>query len=124
MPRVFCLLLRRFDMQPRHLIIPTVALAIINGILSPFLLPVFVLYPLWYPGWAPVDQTTIHTLSSLILSSVMLMVTGVPAALYERLVGGRGTDLTSAAIWLACMAVATIPALPVVLGAIGLASAP
>jgi len=109
---------------PRHLIIATVVLAIVNGILSPFLLPVFVLYPLWYPGWAPVDQTTIVTLSSLILSSVMLMATGVPGALYERFIGRQGTDVISAAIWLICMAVATIPAAPALLAAIGLGVAP
>lgn len=103
---------------PRHLIIATVALAILNGILSPFLLLVFVLYPLWYPGWAPVDQTTIVTLSSLILSSVLLMVTGVPAALYERFVGKQGTDITSAAIWLICMGIATLPSLPGLGGAL------
>lgn len=97
---------------PRHLIIPTVALAILNGVMSPFLLSVFVLYPLWYPNWAPVDQTAVVTLSSLILSSSMLMITGVPAALYERFVSRGGTSVTSAAIWLACMVLATIPTLP------------
>jgi hypothetical protein len=107
-------------MTPRHLIIPTVALAILNGVLSPFLLPTFVLYPLWYPGWAPVDQTTIVTLSSLILSSVMLMVTGVPAALYERLTGRAATDLTSSLIWLVCMVIATIPTLPAILVVLGM----
>ncbi len=97
---------------PRYLIVATVVLAILNGIMSPFLLSVFVLYPLWYPNWAPVDQTTVVTLSSLILSSVMLMVTGVPAALYERLVGKGTTSVTSAAIWLVCMGIATLPTLP------------
>lgn len=96
----------------RHLIIATVALAILNGIMSPFLFSVFVLYPLWYPNWAPVEQTAVVTLSSLILSSAMLMVTGVPAALYERLVGKAGTTATSAWIWLICMVVATLPSLP------------
>ena len=98
--------------QPRYLIIATVALAILNGITSPFLLPVFVLYPLWYPNWAPVDQTMVITLSSLILSSALLMVTGVPAALYERMAGERGTGVISAAIWLGCMVLATVPAIP------------
>jgi hypothetical protein len=96
---------------PRHLIIVTVALAILNGVMSPFLLSVFVLYPLWYPNWAPVEQTTVITLSSLILSSSMLMITGVPAALYERFAGREGTDVTSAAIWLVCMVAATVPTL-------------
>jgi hypothetical protein len=97
---------------PRYLIAGTVVLAIINGIMSPFLLSVFVLYPLWYPNWAPVDQTAVVTLSSLILSSVMLMVTGVPGALYERLTGKQQTDVISAAIWLGCMIVATLPTVP------------
>lgn len=98
--------------EVRHLIIATVALAILNGIASPLLLSVFVLYPLWYPGWAPVDQTTVVTLSSLILSSVMLMVTGVPAALYERFSGQQKTTEVSAWIWLGCMILATLPTLP------------
>ena len=106
-------------MQPRHLIFATVALAILNGIMSPLLLSVFVLYPLWYPGWAPVDQTAVVTLSSLIVSSVLLMVTGVPAALYERLTQRKGTDLVSSAIWLACMAIATLPTLPGLAAALG-----
>jgi hypothetical protein len=96
----------------RPLIIATVALAILNGIASPFLLSVFLLSPLWYPSWAPFDQTTAVTISSLIMSSVMLMATGVPAALYERMTGQQRTGEVSAAIWLACMAVATIPSLP------------
>lgn len=97
--------------ETRHLIIATVALAILNGLMSPFLLSVFVLYPLWYPNWAPVNQTVVVMLSSLILSSVMLMVTGVPAALYERFTNRQSTDRTSAAIWLAGMVLATLPTL-------------
>jgi hypothetical protein len=104
---------------PRHLIIATVALAILNGIMSPFLLSVFVLYPLWYPGWAPVEQTAVVTLSSLIVSSVLLMLTGVPAALYERLAGRKGTDMVSAGLWLAGMGLATVPTLPGLMAALG-----
>ena len=103
---------------PRYLIIVTAALAILNGVMSPFLLSVFVLYPLWYPNWAPVDQTTVVTLSSLILSSSMLMVTGVPAALYERFTGKQSTDVTSAAIWLGCMVIATLPTLAPLMAAL------
>jgi hypothetical protein len=104
---------------PRHLIIVTVALAILNGVMSPFLLSVFVIYPLCYPKWARVDHTTVVTLSSLILSSSMLMVTGVPAALYERFTGKQGTDVTSAAVWLGCMVAATIPTVAPLMAALG-----
>lgn len=98
--------------EPRYLIIAVVVLAILNGIMSPFLLSVFLLSPLWYPSWAPFDQTTAVTVSSLLLSSVMLMVTGVPAALYERFSGAARTSEVSAWIWLAAMLVATLPSLP------------
>ncbi len=40
----------------RHFLIGTVLVAIVNGIFSPFVLSVFLFYPLWYPSWAPADD--------------------------------------------------------------------
>jgi hypothetical protein len=103
----------------RGLLIATATLAIVNGIASPFLLNVFLLYPLWYPGFLPVDSTLLVTLASLILSTILLMITGVPAALYELLVERGGTSVVSASIWFGCMVLATIPALPGIAALVG-----
>lgn len=104
----------------RNALIPVMAVAIVNGIFSPWVLLVFVLYPLWFPSWAPAYTQVVYMMSALILSTLTLMVSGVPAALYERLSSApRGT--VTAAIWLVCAVLLTLPAIPNVIRALGAA---
>jgi hypothetical protein len=100
-------------------IVPVIALAIINGIFSPQLIAVFALQGLWYPFFLPANLSWVFAISSLILSTLYLMVSGVPAALYERSAGGE-TSFASRMIWLVSMAVLTLPTLPNVLSAFGM----
>ena len=104
----------------RNTLVPVMAVAIVNGIFSPWVLAVFVLYPVWYPSWAPAWTQTVHLASALILSTLTLMVSGVPAALYERLASAPKSTV-SGFIWLAGMMVLTLPAVPNVLRALGVA---
>ncbi len=104
----------------RNALVPIMALAIVNGIFSPWVLAVFVLYPVWYPAWLPQYAQLVYMASALILSTFTIMVSGVPAALYERLGGGDNPALTTS-LWLAGALVLTLPALPNVLKALGLA---
>jgi hypothetical protein len=99
--------------------VPVIALAIINGLFSPQLIAVFALQGLWYPFFLPNNISVVFALSSLLLSTIYLMVSGVPAALYERLLGGGAASLTSRLIWLAAMALLTLPSLPNMMGALG-----
>lgn len=87
-----------------------VGISILNGLFSPFLavaLPVAaVLMPEVFPrsvGW-------VLFFSSLLVASATLLVSGVPAALYERLVD-RGGQGVSAIIWLAGAVLLALPAL-------------
>lgn len=102
----------------RNGLVPIMALAIVNGIFSPWVLAVFVLYPVWYPAWAPPYTQLVYMGSALILSTLTLMVAGVPAALYERFAAAPRGGITTG-IWLACAAILTLPALPNVLRALG-----
>jgi hypothetical protein len=104
----------------RNTLVPVMAVAIVNGIFSPWVLAVFVLYPVWYPSWAPAWTQTVHMASALILSTLTLMVAGVPAALYER-VASVPKSAVSGLIWLAGVMVLTLPAVPNVLRALGVA---
>lgn len=106
----------------RQFVGASVVLAIINGIFSPWLLMVFVFYPLWYPTWAPAISEIVIMLSSLILSTLTLMASGVPAALYERFARRDDTDQTSALIWFVCAVLLTLPSLPGVMRALGMAA--
>ena len=101
-------------------IVPIVALAILNGLFSPFLTIVFALHGLWYPFFLPNSLPVVLTLSSILLSTLYLMVSGVPAALYERFAGGGKASTASRVIWLAVMAIISLPSLPFVLKALGI----
>ncbi|WP_422002330.1 hypothetical protein [Reyranella sp.] len=98
-------------MDRNFVLFAIVGISILNGLFSPFLavaLPVAaVLMPEVFPrsvGW-------VLFFSSLLVATATLLVSGVPAALYERLIDrGRGGGVPLA-IWLAGAAVLTLPAL-------------
>jgi hypothetical protein len=92
----------------RNALVPVMAVAIVNGIFSPWVLMVFLFYPVWYPAWA----------SALILSTVTIMLAGVPAALYERW-SAQPRSVVVSSIWLAGTVLLTLPALPNVMRALG-----
>ena len=105
-------------MMDRNALVPMMAIAIVNGIFSPWVLAVFLLYPVWYPSWAPMWTQLVYMTSAIILATLTLMVAGVPAALYERLSNAAKPSVTGA-IWLAGVLVLTLPAVPNVLRALG-----
>ena len=75
--------------MPQHNLVAVIGLAILNGMFSPAIIPVFALHGLWYPFFLPAILPAIFLACSLIVSTFTLMLGGVPAALYERLSGGR-----------------------------------
>lgn len=103
----------------RNALVPILAVAIINGIFSPWVLVIFVLYPIWFPSWAPAWAQLVYMASALILSTLTIMFAGVPAALYERL-APAAKPLVTDVIWLSGVVLLTLPALPNVLKALGL----
>jgi hypothetical protein len=64
------------------------AIAILNGIFSPATFTALLLHPLWYPGFLPQTLPVVLMLSSLLTATLTVMLSGVPAALYERLASG------------------------------------
>ncbi len=91
-------------------IIGIMLFATINGIFSPFLLAlvpfVLALTPAFF-----VDSTAfIFFLSSLILSTLTIILGGIPAALYERWIGAKESTGFSMWLWLAGVGLLTLPA--------------
>jgi hypothetical protein len=87
-----------------------IGVCIANGILSPYLniaIPVTAaLMPELFPrtvGW-------VLFWSSVLLSSLTLLVSGVPAALYERFVRRGPEDTVSMWLWLGGAATLSLPA--------------
>jgi hypothetical protein len=100
-------------------LVPVMGVAIVNGIFSPWVLVVFVLYPVWFPSWAPATPQFVYLASALILSTLTMMAAGVPAALYERASASPRNGL-SGIIWLAGTVILTLPAIPNALKALGM----
>lgn len=103
----------------RNGLVAVMAVAIVNGIFSPWVLAVFVLYPVWYPGWLPPFAQLVYMMSALVLSTLTIMLSGVPAAIHERLSGGANPALTMG-LWIAGAVLLTLPAVANLLRAAGL----
>ena len=86
-------------------------ICIFNGVASPLVFTLFQMAPAWVPGFALVNLQLVFYLSSLATSTLTLLVSGIPAALFERFSGRQATDPASAAIWMAGAAVLTLPAI-------------
>ncbi len=74
-------------MQRHHIFSIVLVASAISGILSPIVAIFWVLAPLWIPSWLPVCPQLLFYLCSLMAATATLLMSGVPAALYERLVG-------------------------------------
>lgn len=98
-------------MLDRHtLLVMVLGLSIINGIFSPYLNIAVPVSAALLPELFPRTVEWVLFWGSVLLSSATLLVSGVPAALYERLVGDDPEATISMWIWLACAAFLTSPA--------------
>lgn len=98
-------------MTPRTLFVAVLGVTLLNGFVSPMVPLVFVLAPIWMPEFAPHTPIAILYGTSLIVSVSTLVVSGVPAALFERLTGRADTDSSSMLVWLGTAILLTLPGL-------------
>lgn len=98
-------------MSARDIFLGVSLLCIFNGFLSPVLPLVFHLAPVWLPDFVPLTQGTVLFVASLAISFGTLFISGVPAALFERLTGRRETDRAAMLVWLAGALVLAAPGL-------------
>ena len=97
------------DRQTLFLLV--LGLCILNGIFSPYLnlaIPVTVVL---LPEIFPRTVQWVLFWSSVLLSTTTLLVSGVPAAFYERLVERDPNAVASTWIWLAGAAILCLPAM-------------
>lgn len=90
----------------------TLALAILNGmpLTSLYDSVSYVLY-LFTRGSSFIDQDLLGYLASLLIAVVTLLLSAIPAALYERLRGLQESTPVSLGIWLVATGLLTLPAL-------------
>ncbi len=95
----------------RHTLFPIVlGVCIVNGIFSPYLKLAIPITAVLMPELFPRTVEWVLFWSSVLLASTTLLFSGVPAALYERLVEDKPESVASMWIWLAGAAMLSVPA--------------
>jgi hypothetical protein len=98
-------------MSPQTIFIAILGITLLNGFVSPIVPLVFIMAPVWLPEFVPPTRIVLLYGTSLIVSITTLMLSAVPAGIFERLTGREETDQTSMFIWLAAAIVLTMPGL-------------
>ncbi|MBM3951596.1 MAG: hypothetical protein FJ311_09095 [Rhodospirillales bacterium] len=112
-------------MHPNSIFLLVLAISLFNGLASPWLGIVFLLAPVWitslFPGIASFLNLPefVFYFASILVSTATLLIGGVPAALYERLLGGEPGGRTAMLIWLGGAVFLSLPALGKVLPLFG-----
>lgn len=97
-------------MDRNFLLFTVVGISILNGLFSPYIAIAMPIAAVLLPEVFPRSVGWVLFFSSLLVSSATLLVSGVPAALYERLTD-RGKDgLVASVIWLAGAFLLALPA--------------
>jgi hypothetical protein len=92
------------------LLLLTVGVCIVNGIFSPFLTLAIPVTAVLMPELFPRTLEWVLFFSSILLATATLLLSGVPVALYERLVQREPDAATSMWIWLVGASVLCLPA--------------
>ncbi len=71
-------------MTPQNLFVATVALCLVNGLVSPALPLMMALWPVWMPEMVRPSNETVYYGASLLVSTGTLLLSAVPAAIAER----------------------------------------
>jgi len=97
-------------MSKNGFIVAIVGFAIVNGMFSPLLPQALGAVLIMAPAFFTTSIGLLFFVSSLLLSTLTIMLAGVPAALYERFTGASESTPASMWIWLAGTALITLPA--------------
>jgi hypothetical protein len=95
-------------MDRNFLVFTVVGISILNGLFSPFIAVAVPISAVLMPEIFPRSVGWVLFFASLLVSSATLLVSGIPAALYERLVDRSGNVAT--VIWLIGAALLAAPA--------------
>lgn len=94
-------------MSAQSLFVATVAVCLVNGMFSPALPLVWLLYPVWLPEMLPATREIVFYGASLIVSTGTLLLAAIPAALAERAL--RLSQPAANAVWLGGAVLLALP---------------
>lgn len=99
------------------LLAATAGLSLINGMhFSPLFDPVFFLMRPFAPSVLSYGPTLLFHFTSVFLTLMTLLLAGVPASIYERIMGLKESTPVSLGIWLIAAFLLTLPSLMAIAG--------
>lgn len=100
--------------EHRRIFVAIALVSLFNGLFSPMTAVVLSLLPFWMPEVMPVSVSLALMLSALISACGTLLISGIPAAVYERATGRADSTRGSMYVWLATAVLLSLPAAGVV----------
>ena len=98
-------------MSGNSFLVGIVAVAILNGIFSPFFVfTARIIILTLAPELLLTGATVVAFLASLLAATTTIILAGIPAALFERATGRTTTDTVSYALWLITSVALAFPA--------------
>jgi heme/copper-type cytochrome/quinol oxidase subunit 3 len=91
------------------LFVATVAVCLLNGLVSPMVAVAWHLHPVWLPEMLRPTNEVVFYGASLLVSTATLLLSAVPAAIAER--AGGLSQAAANGIWLACAALLVLAGL-------------
>jgi len=98
-------------MSREQVFILVMLMSILNGIFSPWVFIAVGFAPAWMPAFMPYEPSALFYGASLLVSTLTLLASGLPAALAERLLPGELGPVGTLWIWFAGATLMTLPAL-------------
>ncbi len=92
------------------LLIAIAGFSLLNGMhFSPFFDPAFILLRPFAPGFFITSPLLLFYFTALLLSTVTLILGGVPAAIFEHATGRKMSDFRSLSVWAVSCGVLALP---------------
>ncbi|MBF0270133.1 MAG: hypothetical protein HQL44_16235 [Alphaproteobacteria bacterium] len=98
-------------MSRQHTMMGILLLCLGNGFISPLVIIAYMWAPFWFPSIIPMKQEYHLIGSTMIVGVLSILISGVPAALFERITGRQESDSTSLYVWLGSAVLITLPGL-------------
>lgn len=96
-------------MSRQHTMMGILLVCLGNGFISPFVIVAYMWAPFWFPDILQMKQEYHLIGSTMVVSVLSILLSGVPAALFERITGRQDSDSTSLYVWLASAVLLALP---------------